>query len=173
MHFLILPMLLVVEPPKPTLRVGQPAPGVDALFADGNPYDPADLKGKFILTTWWSADDDATKKHFTTMREIRKEFLPKKRLQMISIRHEGEWGDWLNFQDKQSPHDPKHPTRPFYSDSKWWQAFHHPTGESRRNPFKVGKKPASFLIGPDGNFVALNIPDAKLREIVAKAVGKK
>ena len=170
---LILATMLALDPPKTEMKVGQPVPSVDALFADGNPYDPAHLKGKFILMTWWSADDEETRKHFAKLRELRKEFAKEKRLQIVTIQLDGEFDDWLAFQEKQPPLDPKHPTQAFYSDSQWWQAFHHPSTEARRNPFRVGKKPTSFLISPDGKLAAMNVVDSKLREIVVKAIGKK
>ena len=166
-------LMLFVSVDPPPLKVGEPIPVFTALFADGNPYDPAHVKGKFVLMTWWSADDEATRKHFAAMRELRKEFAGEKRFQMLSVKLDGEWDDWLRFQDKQPPHDPKHPLQPFYSDSKWWQAFHAPTTEARRSPFRVGKTPASFLIGPDGKLVALNLPDARLRGEINAALGKK
>lgn len=170
---LILFATLGVDPPKPTpIKVGQPAPYVDALFADGSPFNQDEQKGKFILVTWYSADDETTKKHFVALREARKEFVKEKRLQMISIRMDGEWEEWLKFQEKQPPLEPEHPLHRFYSDFKWWQAFHDSPKE-RRNPFRVGKKPASFLIGPDGKFAALDVPDSKLLETVKAALAKK
>jgi len=163
--------LVGVDPPR--LKVGEPVPAVDALFADGGPYDAAQVKGKVVLMTWWSADDDATRKHFGVMRELRKEFAGEKRLQMISIKLGGEWDEWLKFQEKQAPHDPKFPLRPFYSDSRWWQAFHAATTDARYNPFRVGKAPAAFLIGPDGKLIAANVPDVKLRAEVRALLNKK
>jgi hypothetical protein len=155
------------------VKVGDPAPAVDALFADGSPYDPAHVKGKFVLMTWWPADDEAAKKHFGVLRRIRREYLDEQRLQMISIKLDGEFEDWLRFLDRQSSFDPKFPMRSFYSDAKWWQAFHSSPGKVRRNPFHVGARPQSFLIGPDGKLVAVDIPDAKLRETVKAALAKR
>jgi len=164
-------VLVSADPPAP--RVGEPGPVFEALFADGSPYDAAQVKGKVLLMTWWSADDEATRKHFVMMRDLRKEFASEKRLQMMSIRLDGKWDDWIRFQDKQPPHDPKYPLQPFYSDFKWWQAFHAPTTEVRRNPFRIGKAPAAFLIGPDGKLASSNVPDAKLRAEVKAALAKK
>jgi hypothetical protein len=86
------------------------------------------------------------------------------------VRFGGEFDKWLLFQEKQPPHDPNYPMRAFYSDSKWWQAFHHPGADGERNPFRVGKKPVSFLIGSDGKLLVVDIPDDKIAKTIKEAL---
>jgi hypothetical protein len=155
------------------LKVGQLAPVVDAVFADGDALRPEQLNGKVVLMTFWSAEDAAARRHFEKMREVRREFVRSERFQMVSVRLGGDFADWLKFQEKQRPHDERFPRQPFYSDAKWWQAFHYPARESRRNPFGVGQRPESFLIGPDGKLLAVRLADDALRAAVAKALERR
>jgi hypothetical protein len=75
---LVLASLAAADPPA--LKVGGKAPNVDAIFADGSPYDNDHVKGKFVLVTWQLNEDEAAKRHSAAMRKLRKEFVDEKRL---------------------------------------------------------------------------------------------
>lgn len=158
-----------VEPEQLTasgLKVGDQAPEVVALLADGSPYVLDDSKGKVVLLTFWS-DQVSVSKHFAAMRDVRKEFRQVKNFQMVSVYREGEFEDWLQFVCKQPALD----DQPFYSDSRWWHGCLD--GASRlQNPFRVGKQPHSFIIGADGRIIAVDLADKDVRDAVSAALKK-
>jgi hypothetical protein len=153
------------------LKVGQRAPSLDAVAADGNALLPEQLAGKIVLMTFWS-DETSAASHFAKLREIRREFSSVKGFQMVSVRLEGEFDEWLRFLEKQPALDEQSSDAPFYSDAKWWQMFHFPAVASHTNPFKVGKQPRSFLIGADGRLVAVDLSDKDVRDAVSMALKK-
>ena len=150
----------------PRVKVGQIAPAIDGLLADGSPLDPKDLAGKLVLLTFWSADDDARERQFAALRAIRKEFRADDRLRIVTVRLGGEWDAWLALCAR--PLDPAagpHPS--FDCDPTWWQVFHTPHAETRHNPFGAGTGPEAYLVGPEGKVAAVRLPDDKLRDAVA------
>lgn len=152
-------------------KVGEIAPTVDGIAPDGSPLDPKALSGKIVLLTFWRGDDEALARHFAKLREVRRQFIAEKKLQIVSLRIDGSgFADWLKFLDNQPPLDPEFPRRRIYDDPMWWHYFHASVNEVGRNPFGVGRDPESFLIGTDGKLLAAKVPDTDLVAAVAKVL---
>ena len=151
-------------------QIGEPMPSIQALAPDGNPLDMNQLTGKIIVMSFWTMSDANTQKHFDLLREIRKEFITAKQLQMINFCMNAEWSHWLKFLERQKPYDENFSDRPLYSDSRCWQMYYQPSSESQSNPFGARNTPKSFVIDTGGKFLAVNVTDEKLQDVVRKAM---
>jgi uncharacterized protein (TIGR03067 family) len=158
-------------PATSNLKAGDTAPTVEGIAPDGSPLDSRSMAGKVVLLTFWRADDAASERHFAKLRKIRREFIAADKLQMVTLRMDGDkFSDWLEFLDRQAPLDPEFPVRRIYDDAKWWHYCHASVGNVGQNPFGVGSEPESFVIGPDSKLLAVRVRDADLTVAVAKAL---
>ncbi|HEX4590396.1 MAG TPA: redoxin domain-containing protein [Gemmataceae bacterium] len=155
---------------SPTWRIGQPIPTFPALGPDGSPLRLEDIRGKTVLLNFWSLKDAGVQRRFELLRDLRREFAAE-RFQIVSVCVDGEWDEWLAFLERQKPLDEKFPMRPLYSDARWWQFFYRPATEGQPT-FSGRMTQDSFLIGPDGKFIAMNVRDDKLRATVEAALAK-
>jgi hypothetical protein len=90
---------------------------------------------------------------------------------MVSVSLDDDWDAWLALLNRQRPLDERSPLQPFASDAQWWHALHRPATGGSSNPYHVAATPQSFLVGPDGRLLAVGVPDEKLRDAVAAALG--
>lgn len=155
-----------VEP----LKVGDVAPPVPALIPDGSPLLPEHLRGRTVLLSFWSMTDPGVGRHLDLLRGLRKEYLDGERFRMVSVCVDDAWPDWLAFLDKQKPLDAEFPLRSLGSDARWWQVMRWPAKAGEPDPYRVTATPRSFVIGPDGKLLAVNLSDENVRDAVAAAV---
>ena len=68
------------------IEVGRPAPPLPAHGPDANFLHESDLRGKYVLLTFWAAGakDPITERPFARLREVRREFAGQEKLLIIS-----------------------------------------------------------------------------------------
>lgn len=149
-------------------RVGQDAPVLDGIFADGSPLDPKDLSGRVVLFAFWS-EESGREPLFSTLRAIRREFRMDDRLRLVSVCVNSDWDGWLRLCSQ--PLDAAVGPHPTYdSDPTWWQVFLDTAAEHRRPSFRVPTGKEIYLVGPEGRVLGVHPPDARLRTVVAEAL---
>lgn len=163
------------------IEPGQPAPHILAHGPDGNIVDERGLHGKVVLLALWAtrSPSKAVERQYALLREIRREFLEQDRFQIISLctdalEEEGRGNDyWNDFVLRQPPVDGgRRKMHRLIDDDRWWQCMGiagvHALPTAPRFGFRG--VPRLFLIGPAGQFAAVRIPEAKLREEIRKAL---
>jgi len=162
------------------IKVGRLAPPLPAHGPDGNFVRPADLRRRYVLLAFWPAGTNhpAVEQQFARLREVRREFARHEKLLIISLcvnanSEEGAAEEWDKLVIGQGVVDYGDAKRRFIDDSRWWQCTDIGGPAIPSAPrYGVGRKPETFLIGPDGRFVAVRIPLQDLRREVARAVGQ-
>jgi hypothetical protein len=131
------------------------------------------------LAFWYAGKKDpATDEQFARLREIRREFVGHEKLLIVSVcvnvgLEEGAADTWDKFVMGQGKVDYGDGKRRFIDDSRWWQCMDIGGPALPSAPrYGVGHKPETFLIDPDGRFVAVRIPAKELRWEVAKVIGR-
>lgn len=162
------------------IEVGQPAPHILAHGPDGNIVDERGLRGKLVLLAFWftRSPSKAVERQYALLREIRREFRGHEEFLIISLcadvmEEEGRGNEfWNEFILGQPPINDGKGKHRLIDDSRWWQCM----GIAGVNAlptaprFGVRRVPRLFLIGPDGRFAAVRIPEAMLREEIRKAL---
>ncbi len=168
--------LLGGAPPEPP-RVGQVAPRVIAISNGGDWDVERHYRGRYVLLTFWSLDDAASRRQFEQLRQIRRENTKENRLLILSVctdEMEGDWDKWMRFLAAQGKVeygdiDRRGPFH-FYEDHKWLNAMLDDSNFSSTDAYGVSRPPEAFLIGPDKRLRAVRIPGDQLRDVVAKAL---
>ncbi len=161
-----------------TIAVGDPAPELCLMNCDGNSVAPEDSKGKHLLVVYWSLDDPKRDDLIRQLRQIRQHYLRDDRLRIFSVCMDDDWERWITFLNKQDELPGKEGGLiPFWSDAKWWQLFHYEQGWNEQvgkaSQFHGDKTPALFLIGPNGRFLAVDIPTDKLASVLTEKLNAK
>ncbi len=168
-----------LAPPEP-VRVGQVAPPVVADNIDGN-FDMQRYYRDFVLVTFWSMDDAASKRQFEELKKIRRTLAKEHRLLILSVCTDDDvnWDRWRQFLEGQGTVDYGDRDRPggrgpftFYMDHKWVNAFLDTANFDSAKAYGVERVPEAFLIGPDRRLRAVKIPVDKMGEVVAEALKK-
>ncbi len=164
---------------KKTVRIGQVAPPVVALTVDGNFDIQSYYHDRYVLLTFWSLNDGASKRQFEKLKKIRRSLAKEDRLLILSvctddpeIHHDA----WLRFLEAQGEVDYSDRNRDgpftFFMDHKWVNAFQEDSHFVSSKAYGVERLPEAFLIGPDRRLRAVRIPIDKLGDAVAEALKK-
>ena len=138
------------------LRLGQPAVGETMQLAftglKGESVDLATLRGKVVLVHFWSSQFDLCVREIPALKRTYDEF-HEKGFEIIGI----------------STDESRSDLEEFLADRRiaWPQHF-QPAGQPNEfaKKFHIGGIPATFLIGPDGRIVSVNVRGAELAEAV-------
>jgi hypothetical protein len=160
------------------IEVGRPVPALPTYGPDGNAVHEDHWREKYVVLAFWYAGkkDPSTEKQFTRLREIRREFAGEENLLIISVcvdmtSDEAAATAWNQLVT--GTVDYGNGKRRYIDDSRWWQCMDIGGPALPSAPrYGVDGKPETFLIGPDGRFIAVRIPPEELRRQVAKAVGR-
>lgn len=152
------------------LKVGDRAPEISALAADGNALTSNGLQGKVVLLTFWSMDDKNYEKVAEAFKAVRAAHRDQSDLQLISVCVDDDWERWMEYLDKQPPLDKEHPLQRFYSDRRWWQYVQVGGDETTANKYGVRQTPTTFLIDRAGKLAALNIVPVDIAKSVDRAL---
>jgi RNA polymerase sigma factor (sigma-70 family) len=155
--------------------VGIVAPPIVALHADGNAMLPEHLKGKHTLLTFWSAGGDMP---FAELSALRKEFAKDDRFRIVSVcvdtanNSDKAWAAWSKWLLSRGSIDFGDGPKRLIDDPQWWNVMENANAASRTSAQYGVRFPESFLIGPDGNFVAVYVANKDLQKTVAAALGE-
>ena len=137
-------------------KVGDLAPPILVTTLDGKARSLADYQGRFLLATVWSTRQ--TPNAMTKIKAIRERYGADERLATLGLNYEFD-RETIEAHVKERKID-------------WPQA--RLGAEFPRIVALYGCKhyPNSFLIGPDGAIVALNLSETEIEAAVAKALKK-
>ena len=112
------------------------------------------------------------------MAALRNKFLSEDRLLLFSVCVDLEFGDWIDYVNRQEAlDDGKGGKGAFYSDRRWWQLSLGVHREEDRAAFAralgLGKEPAYYLIRPRGALESGKIPPERLKDSLVEALGSK
>jgi alkyl hydroperoxide reductase subunit AhpC len=185
MPYALIAVALMGRPqdPRPVepVQIGQVAPPVVAMNIDGNIHMQRYYNDRFVLLTFWSMDDPASKRQFEELKKIRRTLAKQDRVLILSVctdeEDEATWDRWRHFLEGQGDVDYGDRDRPgggsrftFYMDHKWVNAFQETANFSTTKAYGVKRVPEAFLIGPDRRLRAIKIPTDKMGAVVAEAL---
>ena len=160
------------------IEVGRPAPYKMAHGPDGNFVVGGHLGGKLVLQAFWRMDSSVEvrdRQYAAPARDPQgvprgRDFLIMSFCSDVEC-EEGEVDKWYEYILGRGKIDYVDCKRRFIDDSRWWQC----TGIS--GPVLPGtpglgfrREPQLFLIGPNGKFAAVRIPEKSLGTEISKAL---
>jgi len=143
--------------PVPPIKVGEPVPDVLGHTLDEAAIARRDFAGRFVLVVLWNSDPRFSKTPLPLLSDLSKQFAGDSRVALVA----------LNLDAINSEVGPIRPGA--ISFPGWINGYVSPWDPSLRYRFD-SRSPPVFIIGPDGNLAARDVPpaemDAKLQRLV-------
>jgi peroxiredoxin len=150
---------LVTVPPLTSLKVGEPAPDVSITSLTGKTIKLADLKGKVVLLDFWATWCAPCLADIPRLVDLHGKYAARQDFVLLSLS--------LDFDEKA--------LRAFIEKHKMvWDHVYGDAGGAQKaaDAFGVRAIPASFVIGPDGKMLALDLSGSRITEEVDKVLTK-
>lgn len=141
-----------------TLKPGDEAPALDLERIDGpkGRFVLGDRRGKVVVLDFWATWCGPCRDEFPALKELMKAHGDDPRFELVGVSCDEEPGVAAEFAAKEG--------------LAWAQAFAGPMGGGAAQDYGVRAIPSTFLIGPDGRILAMNLRGDPLKEAVAKAL---
>ena len=146
--------------PVAKLELNEPIPDFNVRSLEGGRLSPADLRGKYVLLTFYMvAGKDDLKKDMATLKRIQDDFASDERFEMTGLTQ----GGIPLMEDL---------IKKFLAEQRltWQQGIIDGANYELIQTFRIRSQPHSLLIDPNGVLLANGLKGEELYEAVAKAL---
>lgn len=149
--------------------IGKPAPPIVGTDVDGKPFDLAKLKGQVILVDFWATWCLPCAVQAVQLDDLRDRYYDQ------GFRVVGINLDSLDQNASKDPSDHLPAVRRFLIEHnvRWPNLLNGPDARDFAHAYGVNEIPVNFLIGPDGNIIAVDLIGTSLESAVQKALKSK